>query len=57
MKFEAATAGPLSELEQADEMIRRVSGPARRLKNLIEGEGSWQSNQGFKQNHRAEHRG
>ena len=37
MKFEAVTAGPLSELEQADERKRRMSRPVRRLKNVIEG--------------------
>jgi hypothetical protein len=40
MKFVAVTAGPLSELEQAEERLRRMSRPAKRVKNVIEGRGS-----------------
>ena len=40
MKLMAVTAGPLSELEQADERLKRMSRPAKRFKNVIEGRGS-----------------
>jgi hypothetical protein len=41
MMFLAVTAGSLSELEQADERLRRMSRPAKRLKLVIDGEDSW----------------
>ena len=40
MKFVAVTAGPLSELEQAEERLRRMNRLAKRVKNVIEGRGS-----------------
>ncbi len=40
MKFVAVIVGPLSELEQAEERLRRMS-RAKRLRILIDGEGSW----------------
>ncbi|HET7393104.1 MAG TPA: hypothetical protein VFK25_04900 [Candidatus Binatia bacterium] len=39
MKFVAVIVGPLPELEHA-ERLRRMSRPAKRFKNVIEGEGS-----------------
>ena len=47
MKFVAVILGPLSELEQAEERLKRMSRPAKRFKDVIEGEESWSSHQGF----------
>ena len=57
MKFVAVTAGPLSELEQAEERLRRMNRPAKRLKNVIEGIRSCCLIRFFRRNDRPEHRG
>jgi hypothetical protein len=46
MKFVAVIVGPLSELEQAEERLRRMS-RAKRLRILIAGKDHGLSNQGF----------
>jgi hypothetical protein len=41
MKLLAVTDGPLFELEQADERLRRISRPTKRFEIVIEREESW----------------